>query len=288
MGTLTALSAVGLIGCASTTYETANITSRPAAANRATEDAANIQNRLRLLRQGMSRNAAEKAIRPFERSGGSKSCGTTSEIYWVNSTTALCLEFSLKNSVKESSDDALLSVSKSINQHPTKDFSNWERIPLSVSYSEKDRKIWLQVAADINRDPNRRRWYVRYLFEQMAIQGISLGNLLRSLDAPVNWISAKKIQKLPPVLAGALPLGLSTLETQSIFFIPILSDQPGTYRLAFYMALAGDPSETELQDAFMKGAATNSVGNIRIVAVAKLDSDYMEKRYPGIGPRITW
>ena len=206
----------------------------------------------------------------------------------ITATLALLFCTNLIVSASAGADLVVTNNLRIVAEHTSRS-SDFEAALKSLANAKTDQDFWVQRAADPMLDPNRRRKCVRYLFEHMNVRGLTLGKLLQSLNAPVSWISAENIHKLPPILAGQFPTNLFNPQIRRIFWVTILTEQRGDFRLGFYWGLAGDPSESELQQAFRSGTATNSIRDIAVITFAKDDTDDVEANYPGQAWRlINW
>jgi len=151
----------------------------------------------------------------------------------------------------------------------------------STLATEPGRAFWLQMAADEQQDPSQRRRIIRYLFDRDLEQEKTFGRLLNALNSPVNWVSAKIIKKCPPTVVGIIPPKLDRPGIACTFWVPILPEQQGKYRLGVYIAFAEDLSESDVQEAFNRGKTSNAISDVHIVALACYDTDHIERRYGG-------
>jgi hypothetical protein len=143
-----------------------------------------------------------------------------------------------------------------------------------------DKSFWLKLAEDQSFDADRRRRYVKHLFEFFAPIGMRLDEFPGADGRRINWISYDRIRKVKRGdIGGWVPESL--LKGKSGFSIPILFDAGGHYNLVIFVSLREDLRLEDLLGVITAKGKGSAASEATIIACTPWDSDDQERKFPG-------
>jgi hypothetical protein len=150
-----------------------------------------------------------------------------------------------------------------------------DQVPGEISF-------WLKIAEDKRYDADRRRRCAEHIFLHFISKEMTLGQVNSIIGTNTDWVSYTRIRKVErDWLMGWLPY--ASMQGESGFAVPILSEAPGNFHLVIFISLDRDVRIEDLVNGLTGKAGRGDATNIKIAACGTWNSDDQEKKYPGSG-----